>query len=185
MTFGWAVGLHPRWSTHEMIRSALVGPRIRTALKLLSPCWTNGFQACAASYPPPGIGLCDFVRSVLRVWWPTRVHQLSAKHRTSSSARSAWAADFDDHCFGGVHSGLVGQHRDSGRALRHPHYPVPAVREAQVWGEDGHQEVSGHFLADVFGSNEGRCALEPTSRHARAKRLCLIGLLVSLGKSDV
>jgi hypothetical protein len=40
------------------------------------------------------------------------------------------------------------------------------------------------FLADVFGSNEGRCALEPTSSHARAKRLCLIGLLVSQGKSD-
>ena len=120
---------------------ALVGPKIRTALKLLRPCRTNDFQACAASYPPPGIGLCDFVRSVFRVWWPTRVNQLSAKHRTSSSARSAWAADFDDHCFGGVHSGLVGQHRDSGRALRHPHYPVPAVREAQVWGEDGHQEV--------------------------------------------
>ena len=44
--------------------------------------------------------------------------------------------------------------------------------------------MSGHFLADVFGSNEGRCALEPTSSHARAKRLCLIGLLVSQGKSD-
>ena len=56
----------------------------------------------------------------------------SSLRSTARAAVPEALADFDDHCFGGFHSGLVGQHRDSGRALRHPHYHLPAVREAQV-----------------------------------------------------
>ena len=109
---------------------------------------SNGFQACAFAYPSLGTGLCDLLRSVLRLWWPTCANQLFAKHRTSSSARGAGATDFHDHCFGGFHSWLVGQHRVGGCALRHPHHPVLAIWEAQVRNRHG-QEVSGHGFSDT------------------------------------
>ena len=103
---------------------------------------THGFKACVASYPPGGVGLCDALRSFLRVRWSACIHYLLAKqHGTGGSARSFGIADFHDHCTGGFHPWLVGQHCDLGGAHCHFDRPLPSVREAHLWGTNG--QVSG------------------------------------------
>ena len=125
-------------------RSAPIEARPQITLRCL-----NGFQACVASYPPGGIGLCDAVRSFLRVRWSACIHYLLAKqHGTGGSARSFGIADFHDHCTGGFHPWLVGQHCDLGGAHCHLDRPLPSVREAHLWGTNG--QVSG--LEDNRGS---------------------------------